>query len=563
MCDFLLRLNTLFLSSVACEKDFHRSLATWNDDIEIFVQSTVQKERVGTPVHDTIVDGDAHIDPDSVAQTFLLLRILFMGVVSGNNFYQSYRDIANGTHQESTYQIYLDAVANDWRYNRVSAVEKIQFKDICTILRTTKNCWRCYIQLYLPSKRKYGNATDVQQKLSQQDLETSWRSKPFLEMLLNVLEALSLASLCNNQHQIDNLRNGSQCAAQLFFYVTYPMPANTLSLRDSYHYMVTECNLMERFLSIIIERSATMQLQLSIIRNVHNALASFPQQSTKAVKTAIVDVSIRSTTYQEWIKDERRVTYNSFLRDLVLYVLSVDDKVNHKVGLPDESYDGTANLRAELMVEILRCCYALRIGLEYDDEQNWSFVIGKVLQLDSAKNVHNFDCKLAVTCILMESPMFRKVLSSNSVASLMDVLNQQAGIVIQENYIDDRAAAALNPILAVMYKLCVESPDNFAATIRENVFPKKSSDFEGERICEQQDFPKNMSPIDAPEGTLRWRLIKLLTWPNSFVKRLTGELLFVLCHSKQQEFIRRVGIGNAVTLLSLKGLIDLPPSVHS
>jgi hypothetical protein len=77
------------------------------------------------------------------------------------------------------------------------------------------------------------------------------------------------------------------------------------------------------------------------------------------------------------------------------------------------------------------------------------------------------------------------------------------------------------------------------------------------------ESPRNMTPIDAPNGTLRWKLIQLLTWPNSFVKRLTGELLFLLCHNSQQEFIRRVGIGNAVAILSLKGLIDLPADVHS
>jgi Guanine nucleotide exchange factor synembryn len=561
MCDFLQRLHTLLSSSDPCEKEFHRGLSTWNDDIERFVQSTVELERVGVTDNKSIDDNNPQIDLDSVSQTFLTLRIHFLEVISGNTLNQSCADFVNDVQCGNKYDILLDSIANDWRNDKVAAVEKIHLMDVCRVLRTTKNCWRWYIQVYLPSKRRY--RVEMEDGIVQNDLEMPWRSKRLLETLLNVLEVLSPTSYSDEQLKDNHLRNGCQYATQLFFYVTYPISANKLSLMDSYHYMITECNLMERFLRIVIQRYANTQLQLSIVRNVHNALASFPQQSTKAVTTAVVDVSTKSANCAEWIKEDCRVTYKSFFRDLALCILSLRDDTNNKVELLHETGADNTNVNAELMVEVLRCCYALRIGLDLDNDQSWHLVIEKVLQLDSMNNMHYFDCKLAITCILMEGPEFRKHLSTNSVESLLEVLNQQVMTVQHENYIDDRAAAALNPILAVMYKLCVECPDDFVVTIREKVFPKNSLVCNNEEICEPHETPKNMSPIDAPEGTLRWRLIKLLTWPNSFVKRLTGELLFVLCNNKQQEFIRRVGIGNAVTVLSLKGLIDLPASVHS
>jgi Guanine nucleotide exchange factor synembryn len=198
-----------------------------------------------------------------------------------------------------------------------------------------------------------------------------------------------------------------------------------------------------------------------------------------------------------------------------------------------------------------------------DIDQKWQVVIDSVLKFDTKNHDHMLDSKLALTCILMESATFRQYLSSSSMASLLQLLEIQVTDVLHERYIDDRAVAALNPILAVLYKSCVERHDSFAEIIRKKVFPDDISDCDYDEYLEQNESPKNMSPIDAPEGTLRWKLIQLLTWPNSFVKRLTGELLFILCHSKQQEFIRRVGIGNAVAILSLKGLIDLPAAVYS
>ena len=55
--------------------------------------------------------------------------------------------------------------------------------------------------------------------------------------------------------------------------------------------------------------------------------------------------------------------------------------------------------------------------------------------------------------------------------------------------------------------------------------------------------------------TLRGQLIAQMTSLNTDLKRVSAELLFLLCDSAQEEFTRRCGFGSAVALLKMKGLI--------
>ena len=543
MADFLRRINKALSLSFGSEGDWHSFLSKWNADLEEFVQNAVQNERHGGSSHETISDGDeiTQSEHDSVIQIFESLRKMILALAYGKTLSDARDETVDDTLRHEDF---------DWRTDTAGAPEKVQWSDLSVVARTAKNWWRWYIQLYLPSRRQY--SIEIQARITRQDIEAPWRSKRFLEFLLNLLEELSLLPLDERQENGDVVRMGPQYVTQLFFYVTYPLSPNDLNLMDSYHYLVTECSLMDRFLNILTRHDTNMQLRLSIIRNVHNALASFPQQSMKAVTTAtFVKTSESTIRHVEWMTDDEipTVTFKSFLKDLAFYLLTYPENENEN-----------NSIKEELIVEILRCCYALRIGADSTSDEKWQVLIEKVLCVDATNNDHIRDGKLAMTCILMENASFRQYLSTNSMESLLQVLDDQVTHVLHENYIDDRAAAALNPILAVLYKCCVERPDTFAEMIRKKVFPDIVSDREYD---ENLESPKNMSPIDTPEGTLRWKLIQLLTWPNSFVKRLTGELLFLLCHNKQQEFIHRVGIGNAVAILSLKGLIDLPPAVHS
>jgi hypothetical protein len=80
--------------------------------------------------------------------------------------------------------------------------------------------------------------------------------------------------------------------------------------------------------------------------------------------------------------------------------------------------------------------------------------------------------------------------------------------------------------------------------------------------------PDTMAPADAPRNTLRCKLIQLMTHTDSNVKRCASEFLWTLCGSssssrstnvtQSEEFVKRTGFGNAVHMLSIKGLLQLP-----
>ena len=42
---------------------------------------------------------------------------------------------------------------------------------------------------------------------------------------------------------------------------------------------------------------------------------------------------------------------------------------------------------------------------------------------------------------------------------------------------------------------------------------------------------RNMSPLDAPRGTVRWKLIRLMTWTESNVKRCACEVRYIYLRS--------------------------------
>eukprot|EP00957_Ditylum_brightwellii_P078008 5929126-Ditylum_brightwellii.AAC.1 len=68
-----------------------------------------------------------------------------------------------------------------------------------------------------------------------------------------------------------------------------------------------------------------------------------------------------------------------------------------------------------------------------------------------------------------------------------------------------------------------------------------------------------MSPIDNPsKRTLRYKVIKLMTWSESNIKRLSAELMWILCNSDPTEFILRTGFGNAVHMLGMRGFVNIP-----
>ena len=70
-----------------------------------------------------------------------------------------------------------------------------------------------------------------------------------------------------------------------------------------------------------------------------------------------------------------------------------------------------------------------------------------------------------------------------------------------------------------------------------------------------------MAPLDAPPGTLRRRLVDLMTHLDPGVKRGACELLWELSDRESTRFVLRTGFGNAVHFLGIRGCVDMPAGV--
>ena len=113
-------------------------------------------------------------------------------------------DCANGDQRRHDSNTSLESLLCDGRTG--NTFENIQWSDLCLILRTTKNWWRCHIQLYLPSRRQY--PTETQERITRLDVESLWRSKRFLELLIHLLENLSAISSSEKHNESNHLQQG-------------------------------------------------------------------------------------------------------------------------------------------------------------------------------------------------------------------------------------------------------------------------------------------------------------------------------------------------------------------
>lgn len=598
-------------------------LATWNADMEACLLQHRSKIIMGgaaTTVaaaaaawNDTATQEAEEEDcsEDSIdvllSNVSALLHSSFRSVLQGQSLDQLHLLTVRSTTEEHE-------LLERWKKDITAQHHHVQWLDLCEILRASQNWMRWYLQIYHDSRQQKQQQKRHRPKPADDEtlsllviILQPWQTRTMLELYFCLVEELI------QHHGDDNVygAKGARYASQLLFYSTFLAPRTTSAaahdqaLTDAYAYLVSDCNFMERWLRLLVmllmrkqqtaadvsSSSSTPSLMLSLVRNVHNALVSFPRQSTRAVEAARVDISsLSNDPYHDSAKwtlllllephpGETEISYKVAFRELALFILQHGEDGESDRSSP--RFPGTADddRRAELVLELLRCCYALRVGTDFligkqdDDDsvvrvsERWYALIRALLQLD-AKHGLCYDCQVATVSLLMDaSPEYGTYIirapddGVGTIATFLFILDKQVTRVLKDQCVDDRATAALTPILAVLYKFCGASPA-FLVAIREGIFcidNKSSNSFFETAVAQEEERTgqkqaKNMAPLDAPEGTLRWKLIRLLTWPQGFIKRLAGELLFVLCHGQVDEFVRRVGMGNAMPLLGLKGL---------
>ena len=412
--------------------------------------------------------------------------------------------------------------------------QEIQGPLVAELLRTCKNWMRWCLQIYQAQYSSLG------------DLILDYKSTPVLELFLLLFESL---------HDDE----GARSASQLLFYATYnPVPGSDEYLLASFEYLLNE-NMLERLLKRL-NTTTSVPLALSITRNVHNLIASYDKgaKAVNAVALNTVDWKASASWSQ---RDGSLITYKQTMRAMIAWALLHEPVFP---GPPDDR-------RAELMTEILRCFFALRVGVELNasdtDASQLSSVVVGLLRLDT-NDERSYECIVGTLPLLMDADVSfgELLLSQNVVPSLVEMLEKQMDNVISVNRIDNVAVAALTPILVVLHKFG-SSNTNFRERVKECVFPPSEENYfqilaaDEQKQNENDGKARNMSPLDAPLNTVRGKLIRLLTWPNGHIKRFTGELLWILCGSNPNEFIHRVGMGNAILVLNLKGIVALPSQI--
>lgn len=366
------------------------------------------------------------------------------------------------------------------------------------VLRSSQNWMRWYIQMYIPSLP------------TRQPLDKSldaWKTRSMLELYVALL----------------HIPKYTQYASQLLFYTTFPVSQHQECLSDLYRYLVNDCRLAQVLLQTLLHHEDIRTL-LSLVRNIHNALATYAEQSTNSFQATKADTTVIQSPATN---EARSVSLETALGELGLYSLS-----------------SASDLRFELTVEVLRCGFCLRIGKSLLHPP-WRELMLQVWACEDS------ECQFAAVALLIDAP--NEYSQQVQPKVLVSILEQQTATVQENQYVDNRAAAALNPILIVLNKFC-RFDASFKNAVRREVFPCSLPIASGS--------PRRTSPADAPPDSLRAKAIALLTSPQGLVKRLAGELLWTLCGCRQSDFVRLVGLGNALPFLHVKGLVQLPASIN-
>ena len=378
---------------------------------------------------------------------------------------------------------------------------------VALLLRTLRNWLRWYLQV---------SPLLAQSNPSQPSFIRVFQQQSMLDLWLHILEQLAPSAPLPARH-----------VAQIFFYSTFD------TNEDTQEYLVSQLD-EKRFLRILLTTNS-WGVGAAVQQCIHQWVAT-AQSAGRRVKEARLPSLADRHAQCPWLpKNTTEVSY-----------MDVWDRVLAVCFLEGDGPPLSGEYRAEMVGEILRSLYALTL---------WTTVtrqIVPVLLNLPRKNDGIVQCQQALMALLTEGDASLTPSLMECLPTLLHLWEDQLTQVVTAQRVDEAAAATLTPYFVTLYRYCVMD-EAFCEAIRHAVFPNE--------LPADMSTSQPMHPIDAPQGTLRAKVIKLLTWPQSHIKRLAGELVWRLCHNHPTEFARRVGMGNALPFLAAKGHAQLPPSV--
>lgn len=568
--EFARQLQRLLDEQEGAQSVAGNELSDWNDQVEgfLFASPAEQKRKFeeGKSSENEESMEISKQELDSIArvlkETIVVLFSNSLGISGEDDIAVQERmkfimDRLKGQGENATI---TDRANKDW----------IRLESLC---RTSSNFFRWYLQVFLQH-------TPLVHPMSSSPFQASTMLSIIIFLVEYNAKIVDVDIDVDAGSDLSPSQRFARYASLLLFYTTFsPRSPNDAEMQKTHERLVTDVNIIPRVLKLLTYQSTTSAaLALSLIRNVHNLLASYPG-AIKAVQQTGLPYD-EATTKAPWSpkKDDNTdglITYPSIFRDVLIWSLNAP-------GLPP--FPGPKeDRRPDLVIEILGIIFAMggteiARALRYPSPNAAlsQLVITALQKLDS-KDPRTHQVKLSTITILADaSPSFGTFLvEKQAVKSLLEITEQQIDAVLKNTQVDEAAVSALIPSLAVLYKLSAGNP-TFREATKTNVFPPSQEDqfwslaqeqltdtataiqSNNGNVSNRVPPAKNMHPLDAPQSTLRFKLIRLMTWTESHIKRYASELLWALCDEDPKEFILRTGLGNAMAFLGAKGMVQLP-----
>ena len=555
-------------------------LVSWNEEVEALLFASPQEQR-------QMLDEkkEEYIEPLTKAELDAIARALKESLVLSLSNALGMSSTTEEIEIQERMKYCMDKIQDCNTTDKIIIQDRInnahwnQLEHLC---RTSSNFFRWYLQVYLQ-----------EQSLVYPMCSSPFQASTILSILVFLIEYNAKQSgTTESQVDLSPSQRLARYASLLLFYTTFsPRSPNDEAMQRTHERLVSDIQIIPRIFKILTyESSTSAALALSLIRNVHNLLANYAG-AVEALKQTGVPYNNASdqparAPWNPQVDDntDGLITYPSIFRDILIWSLNGP-------GLPP--FPGPKeDKRSELVVEILGILFAMG-GTEISRALRYpcpnpalsQLVVTVLKDMDSKKDARIAQVQLSTVTILTDaSPSFGTYLvEQQALQSLLEIAENQIDSVLEQTQVDDIAVSALVPSLGTLYKLSAGNP-TFREAAKAKIFPKINEDRFWTLAQEQLDNSagattaaaqqtrsngndavlnrvppaKNMHPLDAPQGTLRYKLIRLMTWTEGHIKRYASELLYALCDEDPKEFVLRTGLGNAIAFLGAKGMVQLP-----
>mmetsp|Transcript_18325 Transcript_18325/g.41819 ORF Transcript_18325/g.41819 Transcript_18325/m.41819 type:complete len:447 (+) Transcript_18325:78-1418(+) len=343
--------------------------------------------------------------------------------------------------------------------------------NIWSIIRTGKNLLRWFIQIYLDQRQ-------VQRQ----------RSKNQGGCKLDVLrapKALRCVIQVLNQSVEENKNIKVARDASLYiFYATFSHFPGDQSALTGIDYLIADLAFPKACLEILMKIDS-VALALTLVRNVHSMAVSSPAARKSFVGREIFLDPIIATQSAPWA-DCRSTTVNFFQSLLLLMRWSLDAN-------PPFPSENPEDKRAELVVEILNCFYAMRKGKELveptsdvtrkNDSSFLGYSIVRIFQLNlpAISDTDNIIskrinmCQLSAVSLLMDSDVSigKYLLENGCLETLLELLKGQVDDTVDNTKVDNAATASLVPIMVVLNRYSIAN-SSFQKKVKAFVFPPET-----------------------------------------------------------------------------------------